>query len=169
VVTHFEQRDRAHPAGQVRLDRKARVALKQQPHRAVRHAQHDTVVVHVDREREPRAVGTQHVERDPVQLQAVTRARRAPVRPGGFDRREKREIERPGQGLAGLEDVGRGKRLDHRRQSAQVVGVAVARDHRRQRLDAVPPQERHDHRTTRVASPEPRAAVYHDPTTRRCA
>src|SRR5438876_7327106 len=73
VVPHLQQLHGPHASREPRLDGEPGVGLEQQPHRAVRHAQHDAVLVHVERQGEEGRVRAQHLEDDSVQLDPVPR------------------------------------------------------------------------------------------------
>src|SRR5438034_6568753 len=55
VMAHLEQLHRPHRPREPPLDWEPRVGLEQQPHRAERHLQHHAVLVHVERQRQPRS------------------------------------------------------------------------------------------------------------------
>src|SRR2546425_6354286 len=166
VVPHLQQLHRPHPAREPRLDGKPRVRLEQQPHRAVGHAQHDAVLVHVERQGEECGVRAQHLERHAVQLNPIPS-------PGGMIPRSRRldlaqelEVQRTAQRFSRLEHHVRPERAHHRRQPAQVIRVAVRRHDQREPARAPPPEKRDHHPAARVALGRPRAAVPHPPAPR---
>src|SRR5256714_4687197 len=84
VMSHLQDLHRTHPPGEPRLDRQSRVRLEQHSDGAVRHAQHHAMLVHIERQRHPERIGTQHLEPDAVHLDPVAGPRRMPPRAGLF-------------------------------------------------------------------------------------
>src|SRR5436190_1094898 len=60
------------------------------------------------------------------------------------------------------------REVTHRRQPAQVIGIAVRRHDQRQPPAAVPPQKRDHHAPPRVAPGNPRPPIDHDPAAVGC-
>src|SRR2546426_4428942 len=125
VVPHLQQLHRPHPAREPRLDGKPRVRLEQQPHRAVGYAQHDAVLVHVERQGEECGVRAQHLKRHAVQLDPVPGPRGMISGPSRLDLAQELKIQRPPQRLSWLEHDVRPERAHHPRQPAQVIRGAV--------------------------------------------
>src|SRR5438105_3940095 len=146
------------------LDRHARIRLEQEPHRAVRHAQHHAVLVHVEWQRHPERIRAQHLQRDTVHLDPLTGARRMPARARLFYPCEKLEIQRPPQRLPRLEHQLGIERLHHGGHAAQVIGVAMRRHRHRHPAGALAPQERDHHTPSGIALGRAGARVDHDPT-----
>src|SRR5439155_112848 len=88
VMPHLEQLHAADPPGEVTFHRQPGVGLKQQARGAERHPQHYAVFVHVERQRHPDAVRTQHLEHYAVHLDPVAGPRRVPARSRPPYRRE---------------------------------------------------------------------------------
>src|SRR5947208_3014671 len=164
VMPHLEQLHAADPPGEVTFHRQPGVGLKQQARGAERHPQHYAVFVHVERQRHPDAVRTQHLEHDAVHLDPVAGPRRVPARSRPLYRREELEVQRPAERLAGLQyELGR-ERFDDGWQPAKVIGVPVGCHDHCQSLRAVASQERDHHPPPCVAAGNPRPPVDHDPT-----
>src|SRR5437899_3329639 len=163
VMPHLEQLHTAHPPREVPFHRQPRVGLKQQARSAKGHPYNHAVLVDVERQRHPDAVRAQHLEHHAVHLDPIAGARRVPARPRPLDRREKLEVQRPAEWLAGLEHQLGAERLDHGRQPAQMIRVSVRRHHQGEAPGTVTSQERDHHPAPRVAPRDPRAAVDHHP------
>src|SRR5438876_40463 len=93
----------------------------------------------------------------------VPGARRMPPRARCLDPGEKFEIERPAQRLPRLEHELRVERLDHRRQPAQMIGIAMGRHHHCHAPHALAPQEGDHHPPPGIALRGAGATVDHDP------
>jgi hypothetical protein len=165
VVAHLEHVDRPHPSGEPPFDRHSRVTREQHADRAVPHPQDHRVLVRVERGRDPAGVRTEHVERDAVHGEAVTRPGGRPRRPAALHLGEPLEVDRFAQRGPGLDDRPWVERPDHRREPAEVVGVAMARHHHRHPAHAALAQERHHHPPPRIPGGAAGAAIDHDPGT----
>src|SRR6266496_180007 len=163
VMAHLEQLHPAHRPRHPPFDRQPRIRLEQHPLGAVRHPQHHAVVVHVERQPHPQRIGAQHLEHHAVHLDPVPRSGRVPARPRRFHLGEELEIQRPPQRLPRLEHQLGIECLDHCRQTAQVIGVAVRRDHHREPLRPLPAQERDHHTPPGVAPGNAGTPVNHNP------
>ena len=162
-MPHFEQVHVPHGAGEPLLHRHPRIRLEQDAGRSIGHQYHHAVIVDVHRHVHPGVIGTQDLDHHAVERDPVARPRGPPSRSGPFHRRQKLEVQRPGQGLTRFDHQPRRKRGHHRRQSPQMIRVRVGGDHQRQAARAMPPQVRDDHAPPRVVAGNPRTAVDRDP------
>src|SRR5205807_8897391 len=165
VMTHLQELDRTHPPREPRVDRQSSVRLEQQSHGAVRHAQHHPMLVHIERQRHPERVRSQHLERDAVDLDPVAGASRVPARSRGFYPGEKLEVQRPPQRLPRLEYQLGIERFHHRGHAAEVIGVAVGRHRHGHPARALAPQERDHDTSAGVGLRGTGAAIHYNPPT----
>lgn len=92
-----------------------------------------------------------------------------PVGTVGLDGTEKVEVRGLADRLARFPDALGIQRLEHRRESAQMIRVPVRKDDRREISDSSPPQKRHDHAAASIAPPASGSPVDQDPAAARCA
>jgi hypothetical protein len=150
-----------------RLTRLLDVARKQEAARAVIDAQHERIVVHVERVVHG-GTGAEHRQREPpeacgaiAQRARVSDACAAPAQPGDEGLRRFAVCPRFEHG-AGVPKLVRRHRREHRGQPAEVVRVRVAEHHEVELRDASGSQRRHDHARSRVDAPLAPARVDED-------
>ena len=98
----------------------------------------------------------------------VPRPRRMPRRARPFHVRQELQVQRPPERLPRLEHEARREGVQHRRNPAQMIGVAVRRDDQRHLPRAMPSQEWDHDAASRVRLRSAGATVDDDPATSRC-
>ena len=169
MVPNLEHCDRLEARATVPLDRPSGVAGEQGAEGAVAHLDDERILVDVHARREPGAVRVMHDQHHRVNLEAVSPARRMPIGAVGLDSAEKVEVRRLADRLARLPHALGIERLEHRRESAQMIQVTVRKDDRREAGDALSSQKRYDHPAASITPSSSRPAVDQNPAASGCA
>src|SRR5206468_3567909 len=130
---------------------------------------HDRLFIDIGLAPSPGRVRTQHLDGDAIQLEPVTASCRTPLCAVALDCGEEAKIAGVGHRLSRLEHERGVERVEHRRQTAEVIEMRVRGHDTRKLRRAVTTQERHHDAAPRIPLWPARATIDQQPPAGRTA